>query len=98
MPVALGTFETPLSARSMQQIAMQFSANVITDDAPPVVNVALAGGGVATLQVVNGCLHVSLVCDDPQIIAEAKKLIEGYFAHALPDMADCVIVWTDGDA
>lgn len=96
MPIATGTFETPLAMRYVQQMSRDFT-DTEPDAGGACSQVSLPGGGVARLQASENGLTVTLVCDDPQVIARSKRIIEGYFAHVAAG-APITPVWIDSDS
>ncbi len=96
MPIATGTFETPLAMRYVQQMSREFT-DTEPNEAGDCSQVALPGGGTARLQAGENGLTVTLMSDDPQVIDRCKRVIEGYFAHVAAG-APIVPIWIDSDA
>ncbi|MBN9030083.1 MAG: hypothetical protein BGO05_00525 [Rhizobiales bacterium 63-7] len=96
MPIATGTFETPLAMRYVQQMSREFT-DTEPDAGGGCSQVSLPGGGMARLQAGEHGLTVTLISDDPQVIARSKRIIEGYFEHVAAGLP-VAPVWIDSDA
>ena len=97
MPMATGLIETSSALRFLQQLSKDFGEQPADGGREACAEAAMPGGGVARMKADEGGLTVTLLSDDPAVIALSKRLIEGYIANCpFRDQLDHV-EWIDRD-
>ncbi|CAN7375506.1 hypothetical protein LJR030_003884 [Rhizobium sp. LjRoot30] len=97
MPMATGLIETSSALRFLQQLSKDFGQEAADGDREVCAEAAMPGGGIARMKADAQGLTVTLLSDDPAVIALSKRLIEGYIANCpFRDQLDHV-EWVDRD-